>query len=135
MGDIKAFLQPTVMDETKEVMISKRFKGADGQPVPFVIRAIDQETNDKLVRQAQKKNKVNGQIVSDLDHEKYGKLLITTCVVEPNFKDSELCAFYKTVDPLEVPGRMLSSGEYAKLMQQINDLNGFNDDVEEEAKN
>ena len=35
--DIKAFLQPPVMNETKEVIISKRFKGADGSVAPFVI--------------------------------------------------------------------------------------------------
>ena len=48
MGDIKAFLLPPVMEETKEAVITKRAKGPDGKPVPFVLRAIDQETNDRL---------------------------------------------------------------------------------------
>lgn len=137
MGDIKAFLLPPVMEETKEAVITKRAKGPDGKPVPFVLRAIDQETNDKLIRRAQRTNKVNGQTVRELDTEKYGKLLISACVTEPNFKDAELCAYYKTVDPLDVPGKMLSSGEYAKLMQEINSLNGFEDidGLEETAKN
>jgi hypothetical protein len=137
MGDIKAFLLPPVMEETKEAVITKRAKGPDGKPVPFVLRAIDQETNDKLIRRAQRTNKVNGQTVRELDTEKYGKLLISACVIEPNFKDAELCAYYKTVDPLDVPGKMLSSGEYAKLMQEINSLNGFEDidGLEETAKN
>ena len=137
MGDIKAFLLPPVMEETKEAVITKRAKGPDGKPVPFILRAIDQETNDKLIRRAQRTNKVNGQTVRELDTEKYGRLLISACVVEPNFKDAELCAYYKTVDPLDVPGKMLSSGEYAKLMQEINSLNGFEDidGLEETAKN
>ncbi len=137
MGDIKAFLLPPVMEETKEAVITKRAKGPDGKPVPFILRAIDQETNDKLIRRAQRTNKVNGQTVRELDTEKYGKLLISACVIEPNFKDAELCAYYKTVDPLDVPGKMLSSGEYAKLMQEINSLNGFEDidGLEETAKN
>lgn len=137
MGDIKAFLLPPVMEETKEAVITKRAKGPDGKPVPFVLRALDQETNDKLIRRAQRTNKVNGQTVRELDTEKYGKLLISACVIEPNFKDAELCAYYKTVDPLDVPGKMLSSGEYAKLMQEINSLNGFEDidGLEETAKN
>ena len=124
-------------EETKEAVITKRAKGPDGKPVPFVLRAIDQETNDKLIRRAQRTNKVNGQTVRELDTEKYGKLLISACVIEPNFKDAELCAYYKTVDPLDVPGKMLSSGEYAKLMQEINSLNGFEDidGLEETAKN
>lgn len=137
MGDIKAFLLPPVMEETKEAVITKRAKGPDGKPVPFVLRAIDQETNDKLIRRAQRTNKVNGQTVRELDTERYGKLLISACVIEPNFKDAELCAYYKTVDPLDVPGKMLSSGEYTKLMQEINSLNGFEDidGLEETAKN
>ena len=139
MGDINAFLLPPVMEETKEVVITKRAKGPDGKPVPFVLRRIDQETNDKLLRRAQKKVKNNGQIIIETDNEKFGKLLVQACVVEPDFKNAEICAYYKTVDPLDVPGRMLSSGEYAKLMQEINNLNGFDDDtaeaVEEEAKN
>ena len=137
MGDIKAFLLPPVMEETKEAVITKRAKGPDGKPVPFVLRAIDQETNDRLIRRAQRTSKVNGQTVRELDTEKYGRLLISACVLEPNFKDAELCAYYKTVDPLDVPGKMLSSGEYAKLMQEINSLNGFEDidGLEETAKN
>jgi len=135
MSDIKAFLLPPVMEETREVVITKRAKDEKGNPIPFVLRAIDQDTNDRLVNQAQKRTKVNGRIVSELDTDRYGKLLIASCVVRPNFKDTEMCAYYKTVDPLEVPGRMLSSGEYAKLMQEISDLNGFEENVEEMAKN
>ncbi|RGY97269.1 hypothetical protein [Clostridium sp. AM58-1XD] len=141
MSDIKAFLQPPVMDETEKVIVSKRFKGADGKAAPFVIRVIDQETNDRLIKQATKHTKANGQVLQELDNVKYGKLLIAACVVEPNFKDSELCAYYKTMDPLDVPGRMLSSGEYKRLVQAINRLNGFTAsdeeyaELEEEAKN
>ena len=138
MGNIKAFLQPPVMDETREVIISKRFKGADGKTVPFIIRVIDQE---KLLRQATKKMKSNGQIMQELDSEKYGKLLVQACVVEPNFKDSELCAYYKTMDPLDVPGRMLTVGEYNRLVFAIKELNELvtSEDelsaLEDEAKN
>lgn len=141
MGNIKAFLQPPVMDETREVIISKRFKGADGKTVPFIIRVIDQETNNKLLRQATKKMKSNGQIMQELDSEKYGKLLVQACVVEPNFRDSELCAYYKTMDPLDVPGRMLTVGEYNRLVFAIKELNELvtSEDelsaLEDEAKN
>ena len=106
-----------------------------------MIRVIDQETNDKLVNQATKKTKKSGMIFQELNNEKYMKLLIQACVVEPNFKDSEICAYYKTVDPLDVPGRMLSVGEYSQLSKAIRKLNGIIvddeelDEVKEEAKN
>ena len=105
MSDIKAFLLPPVMEETKEVVITNRAKGPDGKPIPFKLRRIDQETNSKLVKQAQKKKKVNGQIVTELDSARFGNLLILACVIEPDFKNSEICAHYKTVDPLAVPER------------------------------
>ncbi len=139
--DIKAFLQPPVMNEEKEVIISKRFKGADGKPVPFVIRVIDQETNGKLLKQATKKTKSSGQLIQELDSDKYGKLLVQACVVEPDFRNSDLCAYYKTVDPLDVPGRMLTVGEYNRLVsaiKEINELVTTEDEysaMEEEAKN
>lgn len=140
MGDIKAFLQPPVLNETKEVIISKRFKDENGKPIPFVIRVIDQETNDRLIKQATKKGR-GGPSVQGFDDMKYGKLLINACVVTPNFKDSELCAYYKTVDPLEVPGRMLTVGEYNRLVRAIRELNELVtsdedfDELDEEAKN
>ena len=141
MGDIKAFLQPPVTDETQEVIISKRFKGEDGKPVPFVIRVIDQATNNRLLKRATKKGKTRKQSDQELDRTLYGKLLLEACVVSPNFKDADLCSYYKTNDPLDVPERMLSSGEYNRLIRAINRLNGFTDtddeyeENEEEAKN
>lgn len=141
MGNIKAFLQPPVMGQTKEVIISKRFKDEEGKLVPFVIRVIDQETNDKLIRRATKKTKANGQIIQELDNERYIKLLLDACVVEPDFKDADVCAFYKAVDPLDVPGRMLTVGEYNRLAKEIrefNDLTVTDEDIsaiEETAKN
>ena len=141
MGDIKAFLQPPVMDETKEVVVSERFKGADGKPVPFIIRSIDQETNEKLIKQATTRKKINGQILQELNNDKYAKLLVSACVVEPDFSNSDLCAHYKTVNPLDVPGRMLSVGEYNKLVKQLQEMNGIvtsdeeMDALENEAKN
>ena len=137
MADIKAFLLPPVMDETKEVVITKRAVDENGKPVPFVIRVIDQATNNRLLKQATKKNRSNGRAVQELDTELYGKLLVGACVVQPNFKN----AYYKTVDPLEVPGRMLTMGEYNLLVRKIRELNDIVDndedleDIEEEAKN
>lgn len=35
MSALSAFLHPAVPTEEKELVISKRFLGADGKPVPF----------------------------------------------------------------------------------------------------
>ena len=93
-----------------------------------------------MLKRATRTEKSNGRVSKELDNVLYGKLLLAACVVSPNFKDTELCDYYKTKDPLDVPGRMLSSGEYARLVKEINRLNEFADteeyeENEEEAKN
>ena len=138
-ANIKNFLLEPVMSATEEVVITERAKDEEGNPVPFVLRRIDQDTNDRLVQRATRRERRNGQIVERFDSSFYGKLLIQACVIEPDFKDSELCQHYGTMDPLDVPSRMLSSGEYTRLMQAINRFNGFDDltaeAIEEDAKN
>ena len=138
MGVLSAFLHPEPMDITKEIIISDRFK-EDGKPVPFKIRTISQAENDALVKKAQKVDMVRGRRIQYQDDQKYTNSLIVACTVQPNFKDAELCQAYGTLDPLEVPGKMLLSGETAKLVEAIMTLNGFAiqppEEEEEEAKN
>ena len=141
MGDIKAFMQPSIMEMTDKVYLD-RFKDEKGNVVPFEIRGLSQEVNEGLYNQASRPVRKNGVVVGkELDNNMYTNLVIITSCTSPNFKDAELCAYYKTKDPLEVPGRMLSTGEFAKLSKAIFALSGTNlsdDDVktlEEEAKN
>lgn len=141
--DLRAYMQPPVVNETKTVYPSKRLKGADGKPAPFVIRVIDQETNNKLIKQATEKKKVSGRLMEELNGEKYGNLLIQACVVEPDLKNAELCSYYKTVNPVDTINRMLSVGEYNRLVREIkllNEIDELADDedaeaIEEELKN
>lgn len=138
MGVLSAFLHPEPMDITKEIIISDRFK-EDGKPVPFKIRTISQAENDALVKKAQKVDMVRGRRIQYQDDQKYTNALIVACTVQPDFRDAELCQAYGTLDPLEVPGKMLLSGETAKLVEAIMTLNGFTiqppEEEEEEAKN
>ncbi len=138
MGVLSAFLHPEPMDITKEIIISDRFK-EDGKPVPFKIRTISQAENDALVKKAQKVDMVRGRRIQYQDDQKYTNSLIVACTVQPDFRDAELCQAYGTLDPLEVPGKMLLSGETAKLVEAIMNLNGFTiqppEEEEEEAKN
>lgn len=138
MSNLQAFMTPNT-EETREVIISDRFKDKDGKVVPFVIKSLSQAENEEIRKRASVPVIKSGVVIGDkLDSEKYGRELVLASVTSPNFRDSELCKFYATMDPLEVPGKMLRVGEYSKLVKAINDLNGLNDDLEvleEEAKN
>ena len=137
MSALKAFLQPPVTGVTKEVIVSDRFKDEFGKPVPFVIKAISQKENEKLARMSREMAKINGAPVEKLNNVLYTKRLINACVQEPDFSNQEICKYYGTEDPLDVPSQMLSIGEYNRLSEAIMELNGMRDsgEIMEEAKN
>ena len=131
-------MNPVTADETKEVVISKRFVDKDGKPVPFRIKTIMQEENERITRKCRKVETIRGQRVESLDNQKYNRALIVACTVEPDFRNADLCKAYGTVDPLDLPGKMLTVGEANNLAREILDLNGFSDEaeqLEDEAKN
>lgn len=137
MSVLKGFLQPSPMEETKEVILSDRFKGEDGKPLPFKIRKIDQDTANSLLKKCRSSKRVNGQVIETVDNAKYSNLLILSCVIEPNFRDKDMCDYYKVIDPADVPGRMFSIGEYSRLADIIMAFNDLDtaERIEDEAKN
>lgn len=133
-ADLTAFLHPTAAED-QEVVISARFRRGDGAPAPFLIRAITQGENDELIRLSTRRRKVNGQAVEELDKVAYSRRLVVAATVWPDFRTEELCQAYGVMDPLEAPGKMLLTGEYAKLSSAIMELSGLTDDLGEAAKN
>lgn len=134
MSKLSAFLHPVSASEEKEIIISNRFQDEKGEPVPFKIRSLTQEENDKITKQATRRVKVDGQYVEQLDSVDFSRRMVVEATVEPDFRAKELCDAYGVMDPLLVPGKMLRSGEYAKLMREINRLSGFGD-LGDEVKN
>ncbi len=135
MSDLHAFLHPVQGDDTVEIVISKRFLGEDGKPVPFRIRALTQEENDELTKKSMHLAKGGRRGEKELDRIGYNRRILVAATVSPDFSNEELCAAYGTMDPLEVPGRMLLAGEYDRLSREILALSGFDEDLEEQAKN
>lgn len=133
MSKLSAFLHPVVTQEEKEVIISKRFQDENGSPVPFKIRSITQEENEKLRKASTRVTKSGGQRVETFDPGNYSARLVVAATLDPDFSSKEMCEGYGVLDPLLVPGRMLKSGEYAKLAAAITELCGFDDSPEGEA--
>ena len=135
MSDLHAFLHPVQGDDTVEIVISKRFLGEDGKPVPFRIRALTQEENDELTKKSMHLVKGGRRGEKELDRIGYNRRILVAATVSPDFSNEELCTAYGTMDPLEVPSRMLLAGEYDRLSREILALSGFDEDLEEQAKN
>ena len=137
MSKLEAFLKPTISELTEEVVVSDRFVDEEGKPATVKIKAITQQLNNALIKKCTVRQKDKGQVYEHLDKPRYQAMLVQACVVEPDFSQKELCDAYGVVDPLEVPVKMFFSGEYAKLLEAIMEINGFKDGEElaEEAKN
>lgn len=138
MSDLYAFLNPIETEEEKEVIVSKRFVGKDGKPQPFRIKSLTQADNERITKAATRVYKENGQRMEKLDSVDFGRRMVLEATIFPNFADKALCERYKTLDPAEVPGKMLRAGEYATLLRVIMDFSGFNQDLgamEDAAKN
>ena len=126
MSKLSAFLHPVTTSEEKEVVISNRFQDESGQPVPFKIRALTQEENDAITRQATRRRKEGGQTIEQLDSVDFTRRMVVAA--------TELCDGCGVLDPLLVPGKLLLSGEYARLVKEITKLSGFAEQ-EDEVKN
>lgn len=137
MATLSAFLNPVPVETHHEVVISDRFRNEDGAVQPFVIRAVMQEENDRLVKECIRQVIINGQTVGQFDNVLYSRKLILAATVVPDFSESDLCQRYGVLDPNLIPGKMLTSGEYSQLMAEITQLSGFKnpEEVGYEAKN
>ncbi len=126
MGKLSAFLKPAPAGRTKEVFLD-RFTDEEGNPVPIVVKCISSEENEAISRRCTNKD-------GKLDNIMYGNQIIVACMVEPDLRDSELCAYYGVMDPNMVPGRMFSVGEKQIISDAIFDINDINTAQEKLAR-
>lgn len=137
MSTLKAFLNPTETSETKDVIVSQRFKDDEGNLQPFTIRTITQTENEHIIKACTRQvTSRTGPPTEKLDRTLYQNTLIVACTVSPDFSQTDLLTSLGVLSPTEGPGKMLIAGEFAKLVNEIMELNHFNDDdASEQAKN
>ena len=131
---LAAFLQPKQV-QNKEVVISDRFLGEDGKPVPFEIRPILTDEAQTLMKQNMKSKKDGSQ---DFDNSGYQADMIAAAVVFPDLKNAELQKAYGVLGERELLMHMLLIGEYTQRRNAVFELAGIYDDLNakiEEAKN
>lgn len=126
--------------ENKKVVISNRFKDENGKPIPWEIKALSADENDEL----QKRCMVNipvpgqrGQFTRELDQIKYTAMLLTESVVFPELTDAELQDNYGVRGADALLRKMLYTGEYNKLAQEVSAISKVEvlADLVDEAKN
>ena len=130
MSKLSAFLKPTPEGKKKEVIL-ERFTDENGKVVPFVIKSIRAADNDSLVR------KNTDRKTGKFNSTTYSNQLIVACMVEPDLRSTEICDYYGTIDPINVPGLMFTVGEKQIIQDailEINDVNSAQDRLDA-AKN
>ena len=133
MSSLNAFLNP-IQVENKKVVISERFL-EDGKPVPFIIRPINQQENEEIIRKHTKRDKKGNEV---FDQVSYAQELTATAVVFPDLENAELQKRYGVLGAAKLLKKMLLIGEFADLSIAVKELSGLDKDINEdieEAKN
>ncbi|WP_281885686.1 phage tail assembly chaperone [Paenibacillus sp. YYML68] len=140
MSDISVFFAQNAPIETNvEYMVSDRFKGKDGKPVPWILRCMTEDENETIRKAATKRERgKNGIVTQETNQNEYMAKLVVASVVFPNLKDESLQKSYGVMGAEALLKKMLLSGEYTTLIMKIQEINGFDTDMNElvdEAKN
>ena len=133
MSELQAFFAKNAeMETTEEFIVSERFKDKNGTAIPWKLRTISETENEGIRKAATKMVKgKNGVRTPETNIPDYMTKMAVASVVFPNLKDSELQNSYGVVGADELLKTMLLSGEYANLLQKVQEMNGFDRDINE----
>lgn len=132
------FMQNAEQIPNKKVVISKRFKGEDGQPIEWEIKALDAGTQQDIRTKAMEMKATGGKnanVKMNYNTALSNILTAVNAVVFPDLHDTELQDSYGVKKPEELIGKMLLPDEFDKLIDEINAISESEDELEETAKN
>lgn len=142
MSNLSAFLsQNAIKEENVKYVASKRFIDEKGNPIPWEIKAVTSDEDEAIRRSCTKRVAVAGKrgvFVPETDYNAYVAKLAAACTVFPNLNDAELQNSYGVMGADSLLKVMLKAGEYADYLNKVNEINGFNqtmEDLVDEAKN
>lgn len=127
-NNLVAFLaENAIKAENIKYVASKRFIGADKQPVEWELRVLTSEEDEAIKKSCKKKVFIAGtrDAKIELDSDKYAEELICACVVYPNLHDAALQESYGVIGAAQLVRKMLTPGEYTDLYLMASQANGF----------
>lgn len=140
MNDLQAFFaQNAAAEITEAFVVSERFQGKDGKPIAWTLRSMTEAENEECRKAATKRVKgKNGVYTPEVDFNDYMAKMVVASVTYPNLKDADLQKSYGVLGAETLLRKMLLPGEYTALVQKVQQLNGFDKNMEElvdEVKN
>lgn len=131
------FRENVIKPENIKYVVSNRFLDENKKPIEWELKPITSKDDEDLRKRAmQKLRPQNGQY--EFDQNKYVSLLAAACTVYPDLNDANLQDSYGVMGAEELLKIMLLPGEYADYLGKIQEICGFNknmDDLVKEAKN
>lgn len=120
MEEMRAFFQEAAyLPKDREIIVSKRFLW-EGEPACWRIRALREE-----------------ELTGDTEEEQYAGLCAAAICV-PDLSDRRLWESYGADSKEELLQKMLTPGEYLRLLEAVLELNGYRErkqERKETAKN
>ena len=140
MRDLSAFLRGNAAEvENLFFKASGRFTGEDGAALLWELRCVS-STEDEEIRRSSVRRSAGGrgQPVSETDVSLYLGRLAARCTVFPDLNDKALQDSYSVMGADQLLRAMLTPGEYAEYLRQVQKICGFDlpfDQLVDEAKN
>ena len=119
-----------------DFVVSTRFKGEDGKPIPWKIKTITGTEDEALRKSCAKRVPIPGkrnQYQRETDYDMYLGKLAVACTVFPNLNDKELQDSYKVMGAEALLKTMLTPGEYANYMSKVQEVCGFDTTIQDEV--
>lgn len=140
MSDFSEFFaQNKVTTEVHEFVASKGFVSKEtGEPLKWKLRKVDEYTHKRIKKDSRVKTKTNGAVRYTHDNDLYLNKLAVATIVYPDLNNKQLQDAYGVMSAEDLLDKMLSAGEYTMLSLEIQKVNDFDIDINEqieEAKN
>lgn len=138
--DLKNFLKQNALQQEDHLfVVSKRFLDDQGKPIEWRLRAISSQQDEILRKESTKKVQIKrNQYQNEIDTNKYIGLLAAACTIYPNLSDAALQDSYGVMGADELLKAMLLPGEYADYLLKVQEICGFDqniNDLVDKAKN
>ena len=140
MMDLSGFFMENAeqMNKEQEIIVSKRFKDPEGNPIPWIAKAISGDEDEAIRKSCKVRVQVRkNQYQNETDTDKYLAMFATACTVYPNLNSKELQDSYHVMDATALIRKMLTAGEFTNYIEQLEKICGFETLQEEvdQAKN
>lgn len=136
--DLSAFLAENITpEENIKFAASPRIKDpVTGKPVLWEIKAISGTEDEELRKNCTKRVPVPGkrsQYQRETDINQYLGKLAVACTVFPNLNDKSLQDNHRVMGAENLLKKMLSAGEYAAYVEEVQKVCGFDVPLQEEV--